>query len=185
VKRLSSVKRRLRNIRLLAFDVDGVLTDGGLWVGPGGEEWKRFQTRDGLGIAAITHRTDLKVAWVSGRRSKAVAARGKDLRIHFDGQGIGDKATTLQKIRAKFKVEPEHVLFVGDDLVDLPAFEESGVRVAVADAQPQVIAAADAVTFARGGHGAAREVAEAVLLAQGLEAALPGLAPTKGRRRRA
>jgi len=182
VKRLFALRRRLATVRLLAFDVDGVLTDGGIFVGPDGGEWKRFGVRDGLGIVAAL-RAGLLVAFVSGRRSNAVAARAKELGITVDRQGIREKAGEMRSLRERFGVRREDVLFLGDDVVDLAAYSESGIAVAVADAHPRVLEAADAVTRHSGGRGAAREVCEAVLLARGAGDALAGLVPARPAKR--
>lgn len=173
---LSSLRGRLAPVKLLAFDVDGVLTDGGILVHPDGGESKWFHVRDGLGIVAAL-RAGLKVAFVSGRRSEAVAARARELGISADRQGVKDKAAEMRALREALGASREETAFLGDDVVDLPAFAEAGVSVAVADAHPRVLAAADAVCVAAGGRGAARELVEAVLLARGLGAALPGIAP--------
>jgi 3-deoxy-D-manno-octulosonate 8-phosphate phosphatase (KDO 8-P phosphatase) len=180
---LAGLARRLAAIRLLCFDVDGTLTDGGLWIGPAGEEWKRFDVRDGLALVAAK-RAGLRVAFVSGRRSTAVAARARDLGVADDLQGVQDKARAVRDLRDRHGLPREAVLFAGDDVVDLPGFAESGVGVAPADARPEVRAAADAVLEAAGGRGAAREVVEAVLRAGGNAAALPGLDPGRPPRRR-
>jgi 3-deoxy-D-manno-octulosonate 8-phosphate phosphatase (KDO 8-P phosphatase) len=181
---LAALARRLARIRLVCLDVDGTLTDGALWIGPGGEEWKRFDVRDGLAIVAA-RRAGLRIAFVSGRSSTGVAARARDLGVADDLQGVKDKAAAVRDLRAKHGLPREAVLFAGDDVVDLPGFAESGVAVAPADARPEALAAADAVVDARGGHGAVREILEAVLRARGETAALPGLAPGRSRRRRA
>ncbi len=178
-KDLAGLRRALAAIRFLAFDVDGVLTDGGILVGPDGGEWKRFDVRDGLGLVAA-RKAGLKVAFVSGRRSPAVAARARELGIDADRQGVKDKAAEMRALRAHFGLERPQTLFLGDDVVDLPAFDEAGVSVAVGDAHPRVRAAADGVTRAPGGRGAAREVVEAVLRARGLADALPGIADRRG-----
>ena len=181
----AALRRRLARVRLLAFDVDGVLTDGGILVAPDGGESKWFHVRDGLGIVAAL-RAGLLVAFVSGRTSEAVAARARELGVAACRQGVRDKAAEVRALRAELGVSREEVLFLGDDLVDLPAYTESGVAAAVADAHPRALAAADLVCAARGGRGAAREVIEAVLLARGLADALPGLVPPRrGGRRRA
>lgn len=180
----AALRRRLSVVRLLAFDVDGVLTDGGILVHPDGGESKWFHVRDGLGIVGAL-RAGLLVAFVSGRRSVAVAARARELGITSDRQGVKDKAAEMRALRAELGVSREEIAFLGDDIVDLPAYAESGVAVAVADAHPRALAAADAVCAADGGRGAARELVEAVLLARGLGDALPGIAPPgRGKRLR-
>jgi 3-deoxy-D-manno-octulosonate 8-phosphate phosphatase (KDO 8-P phosphatase) len=171
----AALEKRLAKIRLLAFDVDGTLTDGAILVHPDGGESKSFHVRDGLGIVAAL-RAGLFVAFVSGRSSAAVAARARELGITEDRQGVKDKASEMRAIRAGLGVAREETAFLGDDVVDLPAFAESGLAVAVADAHPRALAAADAVCAAEGGRGAARELVEAVLLARGLGVALPGIA---------
>ena len=178
----AALRRRLSAVRLLAFDVDGVLTDGGILVHPDGGESKWFHVRDGLGIVAAL-RAGLLVAFVSGRRSAAVAARARELGITADRQGVKDKAAEMRALRKELGLARVDCAFLGDDVVDLPAFAESGVAVAVADAHPAARAAADAACDAAGGRGAARELIEAVLLARGIGDALPGIAPAgRGRR---
>lgn len=180
----ADLRRRLSAVRLLAFDVDGVLTDGGILVHPDGGESKWFHVRDGLGIVAAL-RAGLFVAFVSGRRSEAVAARARELGITEDRQGVKDKAAEMRLLRGGLGVALAETAFLGDDVVDLPAYAESGVAVAVADAHPVVLEAAHAVCSAPGGRGAARELVEAVLLARGLGAALPGIEPpVRGKRPR-
>jgi 3-deoxy-D-manno-octulosonate 8-phosphate phosphatase (KDO 8-P phosphatase) len=174
----AAIRRRLARVRLLAFDVDGVLTDGTLLVHPDGGESKAFHVRDGLGIVAAL-RAGLLVAFVSGRTSSAVAARAAHLGITADRQGVKDKAAAMRALRASLGVSREETCFLGDDVVDLPAFAESGVAVAPADAHPAAAAAAHAVCRSAGGRGAARELVEAVLLAKGLGDALPGIAPRR------
>ncbi len=181
--RLPSLRRRLAAVRLVAFDVDGVLTDGGLWFGPEGGEWKRFDARDGLGLSALV-RAGVHVAFVSGRTSPAVALRARGLGVAADLQGVTDKAAAVRDLRARFALDRPAVAFVGDDLVDLPAFAESGVSLCPADARPEVLARADGVLRARGGRGAAREAAEAILRARNLVDALPGLGVARGARGR-
>jgi len=179
----AALRPRLARIRLLAFDVDGVLTDGAILVAADGAESKTFHVRDGLGLVAA-RRAGLRIAFVSGRISAAVAARARELGVDALREGVRDKAAAVRELRRAFGATRSETLFVGDDLVDLPAFDESGVAIAVADAHPRVLAAAAAVCAAGGGRGAAREVVEAVLLARSEADALPGLAPAGRRRRR-
>ena len=137
MKTSAALRSRLARVRLLALDVDGVLTDGGILVAPDGSESKWFHVRDGLGIVAL-RRAGLKVAFVSGRSSPAVAARARELGVDAVREGVKDKAAALRELRGPFGLSAEETAFVGDDLVDLPAFSESAVRVAVADAHPRV-----------------------------------------------
>lgn len=179
-KTLAAARRRLARVRLVCFDVDGVLTDGGLLFGPDGGEWKRFHSRDGLGLAALV-RAGFLVAFVSGRVASCVALRARALGIAADLQGVKDKAAAVEELRGKHGLAGDQVAFVGDDLVDLPGFAAAGFGIAVADARPEVLAAADVVLTSPGGEGAARELAEALLRATGREAALPGLSPNRRR----
>ncbi|HTX22514.1 MAG TPA: HAD hydrolase family protein [Candidatus Aquilonibacter sp.] len=165
--RRSSLVSRLKAIRLFLCDVDGVLTDGSIFIG-GEREFKRFDIRDGLGLVLL-RRAGLKIGWVSARPSLATKMRAKELKIHFLVQQ-GDrlsKTGAIEKLLAQEKISWEEVCFVGDDVVDLGPLTRAGLGVAVADARPQVKAAADFVTGATGGRGAVRETIEMILRAQG------------------
>ena len=165
--RRSSLVSRLKAIRLFLCDVDGVLTDGSIFIG-GEREFKRFDIRDGLGLVLL-RRAGLKIGWVSARPSLATKMRAKELKIHFLVQQ-GDrlsKTGAIEKLLAQEKIGWEEVCFVGDDVVDLGPLTRAGLGVAVADARPQVKAAADFVTRATGGRGAVRETIEMILRAQG------------------
>lgn len=172
------IESRLEPLRLLAMDVDGVLTDGAIVLGYDADgallELKSFHARDGLGIS-LAQAAGLEVAWITGRLSPLVARRAAELRVREVCQWARDKRRALAELAARLQLPREAVLYVGDDLNDLPAFAAAGVRVAVADADAAVRAAADWVTTAPGGRGAVREVVERVLRAQGrYEAAVEG-----------
>jgi 3-deoxy-D-manno-octulosonate 8-phosphate phosphatase (KDO 8-P phosphatase) len=148
-------------------DVDGVLTDGSIFIG-GEHEFKRFNIRDGLGLV-LARRAGLKVGWVSARPSAATQLRAQELKIDFliqQGDDIS-KTGAIEKLLAREKLEWRDVCFVGDDVVDLGPLARAGIGVAVADARPQVRAAADFTTHAIGGRGAVRETIEMILQAQG------------------
>jgi 3-deoxy-D-manno-octulosonate 8-phosphate phosphatase (KDO 8-P phosphatase) len=157
-------------LRLLAMDVDGVLTDGSIAWGEtaGGEllELKAFSARDGLGLS-LARAAGLEVAWITGRASALTAHRAAELGVGHLRQGSRDKRVVLGRLRKELGLAREQVLYLGDDLNDLPAFAEAGVCVAVADAVAEVRGAAGWVTTAQGGRGAVREVVDAVLRAQG------------------
>jgi 3-deoxy-D-manno-octulosonate 8-phosphate phosphatase (KDO 8-P phosphatase) len=153
-------------IRLAVFDVDGVLTDGRLILGSGGEEHKSFHVHDGLGLVLL-QRAGIKVAVISARSSNIVAERMASLGVEFVYQGQENKRETLAALMRELDVQAGQTLFVGDDLVDLPAMQEAGLAVAVADAHPFVRSHADWVTTRRGGAGAVRETCEMLLDAQG------------------
>lgn len=163
-------------IRLVAFDVDGVLTDGGLYLGAtaSGEriEMKRFEITDGLGVRLLQD-AGIAVAIVTGRESVAVRLRAEELRIrecHQDASAA--KLPIVERLLARLELGWEEVAFLGDDLADLPVLRRVGLPAAVANAVPEVRAAARWVGRRRGGEGAAREFAEALLHARGEWAAL-------------
>ena len=161
------LRSRLRRIKLFLCDVDGVLTDGSIFIG-GEREFKRFNIRDGLGMV-LARRAGLKVGWVSARPSEATKMRAKELKIDFLVQQ-GDKLSktgAVERLLAREKLDWREVCFVGDDVVDLGPLARAGFGVAVADARPEVKAAADFTTRAAGGQGAVREVVEMILQAQG------------------
>ena len=157
-------------IRLLALDVDGVLTDNGIYVGPvDGQpiELKRFDVQDGLGHV-LMRTAGIPVAWVSGRHSEATAMRARELRVEDVLQVPGpDKLEALGILLARRRITWEETAFMGDDLADLQVLRRVGLPIAVANAVEEVKAAAAYVTRARGGHGAVREVVELLLKARG------------------
>ena len=164
--RRSTLDPRLKAVRLFLCDVDGVLTDGSVYLG-GVEEIKRFNIRDGLGMIFL-QRAGLKVGWVSARPSPVTKARAAELGIDFLVQQ-GDRVSktgAVEKLLRQTRLDWDAVCFVGDDVVDLGPLTRAGLAVAVADARPDVKAAAHYITRAAGGHGAVREVAEMILQTQ-------------------
>lgn len=156
----------VRRVRLIVFDVDGVLTDGGIIVDDRGIESKRFHVRDGLGIRAAM-KLGLKVGIISGRSTRAVNLRATELGIDLLMQGVADKAVGLETICDSGQFEADEVAYLGDDLIDLPAMLRCGYPMAVADAVDEVRAVAKYVTKAPGGHAAARDAIEHIIKAQG------------------
>jgi 3-deoxy-D-manno-octulosonate 8-phosphate phosphatase (KDO 8-P phosphatase) len=160
---------RLRDVRCLAMDVDGVLTDGRIvWAADaagGLVEIKAFNVRDGLGLS-LCRDCGLSVVWITGRVSPIVERRAAELGVAEVVQWARNKRLALQEVSLRGGLAVEQVLYVADDLNDLPAFEAAGVRVAVADAALEVRQRADWVTSQPGGGGAVREVVEGVLQAQ-------------------
>ena len=156
---------RLGRIRLLVLDVDGVLTDGGLYYGPDGEECKRFHVHDGLALGRAVA-AGFPVAVVSARRSAAVARRCAELGLAEVHQGVADKVAVYEDLRARHGCRDAEVACMGDDLADLPLLRRAGLAVAPADAVPEVRRAARWVSRAPGGRGAVREVLEAILRAR-------------------
>ncbi|MBA3521983.1 MAG: HAD hydrolase family protein [Gemmatimonadales bacterium] len=158
-------------VRLLALDVDGVLTDNGIWIGPvAGErvELKRFDIQDGLGMVLL-RTAEIPVVWVSGRHSEATALRARELRVEEVLQVPGPrKLEAMGDLLGRRGLSWEDAAFVGDDLADLQVLRRVGLPIAVANAVAEVRAAASYVTRAAGGYGAVREVAEALLKGKGL-----------------
>jgi 3-deoxy-D-manno-octulosonate 8-phosphate phosphatase (KDO 8-P phosphatase) len=161
--------RAARRVRLLALDVDGVLTDNGVYIGMShGErvELKRFDIQDGLGLALLRG-TDIRVAIVSGRVSDATALRASELKIDDVIQdGGARKVPAIAALLEKHGLTWEEVAFVGDDLADVPVMQRVGLPIAVANAVPEIKAIAAYVTEADGGRGAVREAVTAVLRAR-------------------
>jgi 3-deoxy-D-manno-octulosonate 8-phosphate phosphatase (KDO 8-P phosphatase) len=162
---MDALSERARAVRLAIFDVDGVLTDGSLWFGPGGEELKRFNILDGHGLKML-HAAGIATAILSGRRSAAVEVRARELVIAHVIQGAGDKLGPFGALRAELGLEERECAYVGDDLPDLPVMQRCGLAVAVANAVDAVKAAAHYVTRAGGGQGAVREFCDLVLAAR-------------------
>jgi YrbI family 3-deoxy-D-manno-octulosonate 8-phosphate phosphatase len=160
------LESRLAAVELLLLDVDGVLTDGGVTWNNEGIEQKTFHIRDGLGLR-LWARAGLKVGIVTGRASRIVQLRAEELGIAIVRQGVEDKLATAAAILAECGVSWERTAFIGDDLPDLPVVMRCGLGVAVADACPELRAAARLVTTLRGGQGAVREFIERALRARG------------------
>ena len=157
---------RLREVRLLVLDVDGVLTDGRLLYGPGGEELKVFHVRDGLGLRLVRD-AGVDVAVITARGSAALDARMRDLRITRVLSRQDDKRRAFERLLAETGFSAAQCAYVGDDVIDLPVMRAAGVPIAVADAHPLVRKEALLVTDACGGSGAVREVCDALLETQG------------------
>jgi len=161
---------RAQRVKLLGLDVDGVLTDNAIWLGPiEGErvEFKRFDISDGLGMV-ILRNTGIDIAWVTGRQSEATALRARELRIDTVIQVSG--ARKLAAVEALLKTKGlawDELAFVGDDLADLPLLRRAGLAITVANGCPEVKAVCEWVTRAEGGHGAVREVIEVLLKTRG------------------
>ncbi len=190
---------RARHIRLIIFDVDGVLTDGGIWLFPapanaarltsghaeameakGGYamqsstmlEAKGFHAHDGSGVS-LARLGGLECAIITKRISEAVALRARDMRLKHVYQGTANKLAAVQELMAKEDIKLDQVAYLGDDVIDLPVMRACGLAMAVADARPQVLAAAHWVARSKGGRGAGRDAIDFILEAQGkLDAAI-------------
>ena len=165
------LRRRLRRIQLLVLDVDGVLTDGGLWFDSEGHLSKRFDVRDGLGIRLL-QQAGLEIALLSGGRGGATEVRSRQLGISYCLVGIKDKLQALAKLQQQVGVTADQTAYVGDDLNDLVVRPAVGLFLAPADACRPVCAAADVQLRRRGGHGDVRELAEKILISRGRWASL-------------
>lgn len=156
----------LQKIKLLALDVDGVLTDGTINIAGSGEIFKGFNAKDGLGISCAM-RSGVQVAIITGRKSDIIHRRAAELGITIICEGVHDKYTALVQLTGELGLMRENAAYIGDDLNDLPAFAAAGVSMVPQDAAAEVQAAADFVLAKSGGRGAVREAVEMILTAQG------------------
>jgi 3-deoxy-D-manno-octulosonate 8-phosphate phosphatase (KDO 8-P phosphatase) len=165
---------RARGVRLMAFDVDGVLTDGALYLTDGGEEMKGFHTLDGLGLKLLAG-AGIELALITGRSSRVVAQRAAELGIARLFQGADDKLAVLERLRGELGFAMSACGYMGDDLPDLPLLVRCGFAATVPDAPEAVRARAHYVSRRPGGRGAVREVCEVILAARGaLDGAIGG-----------
>ena len=157
---------RAKLIRLMAFDVDGVMTDGGLFLSDSGEEFKRFNSLDGHGLKML-HASGVEIAIITGRTSRCVAARARNLGIVHVFQGVENKLAAMINLLSQLELSPEAAAYMGDDVVDLPVMRHVGLAISVPKA-PQLVRKHSAyVTQRGGGHGAVREACELIMAAQG------------------
>ena len=160
------VWHRLKDVRLLICDVDGVLSDGMIYLGNEGEEYKSFSTRDGFGIKAILN-AGIEVAVITGRSSRIVSDRMTALGVRHIYQGQSDKLRSYGELLDRLQLTSQQVAYIGDDVVDLPVMQDCGLGVAVADAHPLVLQRACYTTRTAGGRGAVRELCDLLLDARG------------------
>ena len=163
---MRDILERASRIRLAIFDVDGVLTDGSLYIGDDGQEYKAFNSRDGHGMVLL-RQTGVTLAIITGRSSEVVRIRMASLGISHVYQGIQDKLATYEELKQTLGLTDEAIAYVGDDVVDLPVLRRAGLAVAVADAHPLVQRHAHWRTASAGGRGAARDFCELLMEAQG------------------
>jgi len=163
---MQDIVEKASRIRLVIFDVDGVLTDGNLYLGNNGEELKTFNIKDGLGIKLLMQ-SGVEVGVITGRSSKLVAQRMESLGVKYIYQGQHKKLPAYQELLAKLELKSEQVAYVGDDLIDLPLMRRTGFSVAVKDAHSLVKQHAHWQTPSVGGRGAVRDVCEFLMKAQG------------------
>lgn len=154
-----------KQIKLLICDVDGVFSDGLIYMGNDGEELKTFHTRDGYGVKSLMN-AGIEIAIITGRQSKIVENRMKALGISLIYQGQDDKVKAYSDICNKLNIAPEETGYIGDDLIDWPVMEKVALKVCVADGHPLLAKRANYVTTIKGGHGAVREVCDLILQAR-------------------
>ncbi|SJL83631.1 3-deoxy-manno-octulosonate-8-phosphatase KdsC [Vibrio palustris] len=155
-----------KSIKLLICDVDGVFSDGLVYMGNNGEELKTFHTRDGYGVKSLMN-AGIEIAIITGRESQIVTNRMNALGIKLVYQGQDDKLKAYRDICTKLEISPEETGYIGDDLIDWPVMEQVALQVCVADGHPLLAKRANYVTHIKGGHGAVREVCDLILEARG------------------
>ena len=157
-----NLTKRIRRIKMLLLDVDGVMTDGGIYYSADGAEMKRFHAQDGYGIVRAREH-GLKIGIISGRSTPVVDARARELKADEVIQGSTDKLAAMEEIRQRHGLEPDEIAFIGDDLFDIPLLKAVGFSAAPKNARPEVKKAVDFITPSSGGHGAVRELVEFIL----------------------
>lgn len=163
---MQDIHARARGIELVIFDVDGVLTDGSLYLGDDGQEYKAFNSRDGHGMKML-QAAGIHIAIITGRTSEVVRIRMRSLGIEHVYQGVEHKAEAYEVLKQRLGLGDEQIAYVGDDVVDLPVMTRVGLAICVADGHPLVREHAHWTTSHAGGRGAAREVCELLMEAQG------------------
>jgi 3-deoxy-D-manno-octulosonate 8-phosphate phosphatase (KDO 8-P phosphatase) len=163
---MRDILERAKQIRMVVFDVDGVLTDGSLFLGDDGQEYKAFNSRDGHGMTML-RQTGVKLAVITGRSSEVVRIRMQSLGVEHVYQGRRDKVPAYEELKRASGLADEQIAYVGDDVVDLPVMRRVGLSIAVADAHPLLQQHAHWQTRSRGGRGAGRDVCEFIMEAQG------------------
>ena len=158
----------LHDIRAIAFDVDGVLTDGSVWWGPEGAEWKRYHFADIMGIS-LARRAGLEIALISGEDSPLVSRYAKKMKIAHVHKGVRDKAAALRQFSTDTGIPLDNICFMGDDINDLPAMATAGISAAPCNANAAVLAKVAFRCTSKGGQGAVRELIDAWLAARNLD----------------
>ncbi|MFC3121314.1 3-deoxy-manno-octulosonate-8-phosphatase KdsC [Agaribacter flavus] len=162
----SHILTACKDLKLLVLDVDGVLSDGYVFMGNSGEELKAFNTKDGYGIKAVISE-GVKVAVITGRQSNIVEQRMRSLNVNYIVQGQENKSQAIRAIMTELNCTKSSVASIGDDMPDIGLFDNSGIKVAVNDAHPYILGQADFVTSLAGGRGAVREFCDLILMARG------------------
>jgi 3-deoxy-D-manno-octulosonate 8-phosphate phosphatase (KDO 8-P phosphatase) len=163
---MKAMEKRVRKIKMLLLDVDGVMTDGGIFMGPGSIELRRFHVQDGVGIA-LAKAAGLLIGIITGRDSEAVGRRAKELGIDEVQQGVFHKEEGYEAILKKYGLRDEEVAYMGDDLLDIPILRRVGLSICVANGTEEARRASKYITKKRGGEGAVREAVEMILKGMG------------------
>ncbi len=161
-----TIEERAKRIKVMVFDVDGVMTNGGLGLGDDGQEYKFFHSHDGLGLKLI-RKTGIRIAIVTGRTSDLVLKRAENIKAEHVHQGVEDKLLAFEEIVKAMNVNMDECVFMGDDVIDIPPMRRCALGVTVPHAMPLVKQYADYITSKEAGHGAIREVCELIMRAQG------------------
>ena len=159
------LRHKVRKIKLLLLDVDGVLTDGGIVIDDRGVESKRFDVRDGQGIVLLQY-AGIEVGFISGRSSGAVRRRAAELGVKLVYQGVGEKAEVYERIKRRTGLKDENIAYIGDDIMDIPILRAVGLAITVPNGWRGVRPVVDYITEAKGGRGAVREVSELIISTQ-------------------
>ena len=163
----SHLKTKIKNISLIISDVDGVLTDGSIFIGSDGTEFKQFNVEDGAG-AAFARLASIPIVLISGRQSNSTTIRAQELKIEHCFQGSLDKTTPYKEVCKIYNVEPRNVAYIGDGLIDIPVMLKSGLAIAPENAHDSVKEVSDYITLKTGGEGVLREVVELILKGQNI-----------------
>jgi len=163
---MQDIEHKASQIRLVIFDVDGVLTDGSLFIGDDGQEYKAFHSKDGLGMSLL-QQSGVQIAIITARSSEVVNIRMQTLGVRYVFQGRKNKISAYEELKQQTGFSDAQIAYVGDDLIDLPVMRQAGLAIAVNDAHPLVTQHAHWQTPSAGGRGAARDVSEMIMQAQG------------------
>jgi len=163
----STLQEKINRVKLVAMDCDGVLTDGGMYYSDDGTELKKFNTRDGMGIALL-HQNGIKTAIITGENNELVKRRADKLNADYVYLGIKDKLAVIREIISKENITLDEIAYIGDDINDLPAMQHVGIKFSVNDAMDKVKSIADYVAKLNGGRGAVREIAELIIFSKNI-----------------
>lgn len=162
----TNIEERAKKIKVVVFDVDGIMTNGGLGLSDDGQEFKTFHSHDGLGMKLLRN-TGIRIAIVTGRDSQVVVKRAENIKASHVYQGVEDKLEVFNQLLIDMDVSAEECVFMGDDVIDIPPIRRCGLGVTVPHAMPLVKEYAHYITSKEAGHGAIREVCELIMKAQG------------------